>query len=791
MRQIITLLFTLLALLGGQAMSEIIPVWSTGVAVPGEKVILYLVENKGTGEEQDFFSITKKPQTQNAHLELLRPQAGANPLDPNREIVEVCPIMLIPDKAGELKIADIEVEYQQSKRKATVAIPPLPVRPTSDIKWFNNPVPYGALWYTDIKDGYIYQPVQTSVKVFMPTDCSAPFPPQLQSVGVKASTFRRPVEGIVALIHSRIAPTPQAYAKGQTWNTADFMGELVPFREGNSDIASKMVIEQRLGLLSVASAELNLPVFTVGALPLPPGAPDDFSNTVGQYGISATTQAQWLAMNEATEVTITVRGTGNLEQLSCPKPDDALNWKLVPATRKPLLNFNGETIGMTYTQLMRPTAEVSGIPSFRFSYFDPQAMEYKTASTRPIPLPWKETDAAGSGLMGISQEPPPAGTVPTEELTDIYAFIPQEKTGASWDLPYWLWYLLYAPAILILAWTGVQAARRHLATKASDRQRDKELTAAAAAPTSIDFLKSIGAFIESRIPQSDRTPELEGILRRRDEEAFRPDAHPDVTKEERIAMLRHVRKALARIASKALMLALALLPMAQADPASQAYEEHQYTKALERLEQTDTRQMSDHERAVILYNIGNCQYRLDQPGKAALYYYRALGFSPFFPEAKANLAFIQRKEGAILPTPSGADKAFTLLNCRQLKTVTIACTALLACCIALLILRRGQKKPWLQASTAVAALLCLLCTVDWVYYATRETPDSSSLPPQDFACIITRTTAHTAADEASGKVIELPPSTPVHLLAQRGSWSYIETFTGTRGWIPKDTLSSL
>jgi hypothetical protein len=29
----------------------------------------------------------------------------------------------------------------------------------------------------------------------------------------------------------------------------------------------------------------------------------------------------------------------------------------------------------------------------------------------------------------------------------------------------------------------------------------------------------------------------------------------------------------------------------------------------------------------------------------------------------------------------------------------------------------------------------------------------------------------------------LPPSTPLHLLASRGSCAYVETFTGVRGWV--------
>ena len=59
----------------------------------------------------------------------------------------------------------------------------------------------------------------------------------------------------------------------------------------------------------------------------------------------------------------------------------------------------------------------------------------------------------------------------------------------------------------------------------------------------------------------------------------------------------------------------------------------------------------------------------------------------------------------------------------------------------------------------------------------------SALPPTDQAIVTTATMMRTAAaDEAPG-VIELTPSTPLHLLAVRGSYSYAETFTGVRGWI--------
>lgn len=789
MKRFFSFIATIVSLIGFATQADIIPIWSTGVAVPGEQVYLYLVESQ-SGAQQDVFFIKEAPTVKSATIRVQQARAGANPLDPNRAMVEVLPIAIKPDRAGEIRVSDITVDYQ-SGRKETISIPPLSVRPTSDIKWFSSPLPYGTLWHTNIKEGYVDQPVKASLKIFMPGDCDTPYPPQMQAVGVKTGNFRQAVEGIVAQVQSQTMPVTQAYAKGQNWRTADFIGEFTPFREGNSDIASKILMVRSQGFFSVAQQELPLPVLTVSALPLPPGAPADFANTVGQYSVSAKSAATALAMNEAVEVEITVKGTGNLEQLSCPKPEDEINWKLVPATRKPLVGANGETIGMVFSQLMRPTAEVRGLPAFGFSYFDPDAMEYKTASTKPIPLPWHETDAAGSGQLTVAAEAPPAGTVPVEELTDIYHFIPMEQTGSSLDLPRWMWLLLYLPALLVFGWMAAQAIRHRIAAGAADRAREKELAAVEATPDGLGFLKAMGAFIESHIPSHAQNPELQQILHRRDEEAFRPDAHPEVTQEERRTMMRCLRKALGRLGSSALLLLAALMPLCQADDASKAYDERQYSRALEQLEASHAAKgLSDREQAVILYNIGNCQYRLEQPGLAALYYTRALQLDPLFPEARANLEFIQRKEGAILPTPSGVHTLFTLLNCRQLWLATIICTAAFAFCLSLLLLRRReQHKPWLHACTVLFALFSILCALDWAYYATRPMPDASALPPEDLGCILSRTTARTSADEAGGSAIELTPSTPVRLLASRGSWAYIETFTGTRGWVPAQSVA--
>ena len=754
--------------------------------MPGEQVVLYLVD---TEVGQDTFTVREQPKVRFASLQMQQPVVGNNPTDPNRAMVEILPILVRPDKAGSIELEHVVVEYR-SGRKEEVRVPPLPVRSTADIKWYTTPVSYGALWYTPTQEGYVHQPVKAALKLFIPQDCYTSTLPQMNAVGVKISTLQPALQGVATIVQSRLMEDTSAYARGQNWRTVDFIGEFTPFREGNSDITGKILMARRRGVFTLGQEEVPLPTLTLSALPLPPGEPEDFADTVGSYTISSKCDATSLAMNEAVEVEITVRGNGNLQQISCPAPEDERDWKLVPATRKPIVAANGETVGMVFSQLMRPVAEVGGIPAFSMSYFDPTAMAYKRATTAPIALPWRETDTAGSALVQAAA-PPPAGKVPVEEMTDIYGFM-AEPGGASHLLPRWLWYLLYLPALGIFGYMAARALLHRIALHADDRARERELSSIAREQDGLSFLKRIGAFIESQIPPSGMTPELREILRQRDEEAFRPEAAPEVSEPERSGMLKSVRKALSGMASKGALLLLLLLSLGaqgaeSADlrtEAEQYYNARQYTKAQETLQKLPSDPVS-------LYNLGNCCYRLGKPGQAALQYARALQLDPQLAEARANLAFIQRKEGAILPIRTGVDSVFTLLSCSQLWVATIICTAALALGLALLALLHRHRLPWLSAGTSLFAVLSLLCALDWVYYTTRETPDFSSLPPCDIAYVLQNTVAHTAASEDAGSVIRLSASTPVHLLATRGSWSYVETATGVRGWIPTESVEAL
>ncbi len=778
MKSIHKILTFLLCWFCAVSVAEITPIWSVEVALPGEKVALYLVD---TDVGEDYFNIKKRPSVQNAALGNLQPYTSANAMDPNRALMEIFSLQMVPDAPGEVKLGSIEVEYN-SGRKATVEIPALPVASPSEIRWMKTPVQFGVLWHTNLKEGYVHQPVKTALKLLLPGGIDMVSVPQLNSVDVRIGNFQPTIQGTIALVHNQTLGVTTAYARKQNWRTVDYIGTLTPFKEGNSDVAGKFTMEQRQGFFTLMRDDAELPVLSLSALPLPPGAPANFSNMVGEYSISASTTAKSLAMHEAVEVEITVKGSDNLEQLKCPQMTNPADWKLVPASRKPIVGPNGETIGMVFSQLLRPTAEVGGIPSFSFSYFDPERMEYRQASTAPIPLEWRATETTGSGILHPAAEPPPAGKIPVAEMTDIYGYLSPSVYGRVFSLPRWVWYLLYLPAACVLLTLIIKLITTRMAARASSRATEKILQNIAAQRDGLSFLKAAGAYIETHTDTGSMTPELQNILDRRDTEAFRPDAHTSISARERNIIM----KALRNIVTKSAVLALCLLPLTQADSIQDSYQGGQYTKTI-----TDLENASDYPDALRQYNMGNCYYRLSQPGMAALCYARALQEDPGLKEARANLDFIQRKEGALLPASSVTDEIFTLITPGQLWVVTIVSSAILAFCLALLIAHRGKGSALLHTFTALSGLLVLLCGADWGYYATRQTPDLSALPPADVSYVLKATPLLNTADPKGASIMTLPPSTPLHLLATRGSWSYVETFTGVRGWVSSDDATRL
>ncbi len=826
MRHIIAFIICVFATVIQTAQAKIEAIWSTDFALPGEEVVLVIQRINDNNNDPTGIIRVSDLKLKNAGMTRKSPfqdhHFTETLYDDNYKVighVEGILKHIEVSRSGKVECSDVVVTLSNGQ-KETVQVPDLPVYNPGDLK----PVTvseagipefkFYTIWkHNQPNQCYVGKTIHASVKILVPTNYLSHNLPKTISKLVTAGDFHSHIQGGSNDILKQKWPLRNRKIKlrDNEWYVLDLETDFVLKNADNAQeqhqvfaiLPCEFVFDTTqtdskgftVNSKAKRQIELHLPALTFDSpLPLPPDPPADFCGLTGSFNLSATTDAKELAVNEMVNINITVKGTGMLELVPCPTLRDARNWKMLPPSQQIIKTPSGEVEAVVFSVRMRPLAEVSGIPAFSMSYFSEEEGEYTTAVTQPIGLPWKETETSGTGQVVALNTPPPAAKVPVEELTDIYHFMPdatENGNGAGITLPRGIWYLLYLPGLGIILWMIGKNAFSAWAENSGKRYKNKELNRLSSEEEPVAFLKGIGAFIEKNIPTAASNEELRAILRKRDTEVFRPAANVHLTKEEKTTMLKTVRKALSCIITAMVLLCSFTQICPAEDLAMKYYNRGQYSKALKILQEEQQAGTEKRDLGELLYNIGNCKYRLDKPGEAALYYARALQVTPDLEEAKANLAFIQRKEGAILPQTKGADKVFTFLSYPQLWLCTVVCTAILLFCIALKLLLKDKLRRTINTTMGISLLFSILCIVNYIYYTTRTIPNLTATPPHDLAYITQATTARTAAIDTAEKVIDLPASTPVRLLATRGNQSYVETFTGVRGWIDSEAAATL
>jgi len=157
------------------------------------------------------------------------------------------------------------------------------------------------------------------------------------------------------------------------------------------------------GTLTIDPARLTLPAtftrpaivletepITLNVRPLPPNAPPDFEGAVGQYTISVRTNTSTVdSRNDSVILQVTISGAGNIDLLPNPAFPDTPDWRVYDTTGESKAQFaNGVYRGSrTIEYVLVPTREGQvTVPPIRFSYFDPNAEEYRTIETNPIEI---------------------------------------------------------------------------------------------------------------------------------------------------------------------------------------------------------------------------------------------------------------------------------------------------------------------------------------------------------------------------------------------------------------------
>lgn len=200
----------------------------------------------------------------------------------------------------------------------------------------------------------------------------------------------------------------------------------------------------------------------------------------------------------------------------------------------------------------------------------------------------------------------------------------------------------------------------------------------------------------------------------------------------------------------------------------------------------------------VFFNLGNAFYRLDDPGRAALQYRRALVLDPRHPEARQNLRFLRRETGFIdLQAPPLAPLADLMPSGRWITVLSVAAwLAILG--IAAAVLARSLRIPRTPAVVLVVAGLVVTSGAALALGSRRFLETSVD---HRFVVVAPDVAARTAPATGSDEVMRLPPGSEVGVVEQRGSWRYVSfpdpsdawTSRGRelRGWISAEALEPL
>jgi hypothetical protein len=145
--------------------------------------------------------------------------------------------------------------------------------------------------------------------------------------------------------------------------------------------------------------------------PLPvEGRPDNFGGAIGQFKVTGNAAPTSVNVGDPAYLDFSVAGEGNFDQVNCPTlaPDPA--WKSYVASSKIQYTDESHTQGeKTFHQAVIPKQNgVLPLPAASFSYFDPTAKKYVTAS---IPLP--AITVTGAALAQAGAPPPDNSGAPT------------------------------------------------------------------------------------------------------------------------------------------------------------------------------------------------------------------------------------------------------------------------------------------------------------------------------------------------------------------------------------------
>lgn len=210
-----------------------------------------------------------------------------------------------------------------------------------------------------------------------------------------------------------------------------------------------------------SSEEATAPAIVLSSSALPDGAPESFVGAVGQFGMAAFTDHEDVASGEPVQLTVEIRGTGNIATLAPPEIDVPPEFdRFDPRQERRIdrqVNMLSGTKTFTFTLVPR-SGGLFEISPVEWTYYDPERGAYQTLRSAAFPL---EVSGPVASSATIPEASPSDPSVPLGLMTDAV----WSRSPTSRPLP--TLFLFGGFVLPLLALFGLVAARR-----SGDRRAD-------------------------------------------------------------------------------------------------------------------------------------------------------------------------------------------------------------------------------------------------------------------------------------------------------------------------------
>lgn len=251
---------------------------------------------------------------------------------------------------------------------------------------------------------------------------------------------------------------------------------------------------------------------TLQVLPLPTsGQPATFSGAIGNFSMTFSAAPTNIAVGDPITMKITISGRGALDLLSLPQQTEWREFKTYPATSKVESN---DSLGLqgakTFEQVVVPeNSAVKELPSYSFSFFDPEQKTYRTLTHPAIPLTVRPTAAMPQPTV-FSNDAQAKSEEPSSEIVHIK---PRTGTLATSSVPLvqqpWFWMLQGMPPLVWIASIIARKRRENFRNNPRlRREREvskivshglKELSQHASAKESDQFFATVFRLLQEQI----------------------------------------------------------------------------------------------------------------------------------------------------------------------------------------------------------------------------------------------------------------------------------------------------